>query len=94
MHVKAFYAGCRDDLQAKLSKVLEEPELLSHKDRKACPGRYEVKLIADLGRRMEGTAPAARQPGASSAGVDEHEPHRRDLGHDAAGAEPDVEPDV
>ena len=142
VHVKACYAGRRGDLQASLGDVREKPEVLSHEDRKACPGRYEVKLIADLGRRMEGvktfvqaleehvpafytevgqhlqrwvpaapkvpgttktegrngemegTAPASRQPGASSAGVDEREPHRRAQGHDAAGTEPDVGSDV
>ena len=54
VHVKAFYAGRRDNLEATLSEVRKEPEKLSHEDRKACPGRYEVKLVVDLGRRMEG----------------------------------------
>ena len=53
IHVKAAY-GRREDLQAPLAKVREDPAVLSKDDPKICPKRFEVKLISDLGRRMEG----------------------------------------
>ena len=53
IHIKAAY-GRREDLQATLSKVREDPAVLSRDDPKICPKRFEVKLISDLGRRMEG----------------------------------------
>ncbi len=53
IHIKAAY-GRRDDLQAGLAKVREDPAVLSRDDPKICPRRFEVKLISDLGRRMEG----------------------------------------
>ena len=53
VHVKAVY-GRRGDVQGALGKVRENPEVLSKEDPKACPRRFEVKLISDLGRKMEG----------------------------------------
>ena len=53
IHIKAAY-GRRDDLQAGLARVREDPAVLSRDDPKICPRRFEVKLISDLGRRMEG----------------------------------------
>ena len=53
VHVKAIY-GRRQDIQASLGKVRENPGALSKEDPKACPRRFEVKLITDLGRKMEG----------------------------------------
>ena len=53
VHVKAAY-GRREDIQAALAKVRENPAILSKDDAKICPVRFEVKLISDLGRRMEG----------------------------------------
>ena len=53
IHVKAAY-GRREDIQAALGKVREHPETLTKEDPKICPRRFEVKLISDLGRRMEG----------------------------------------
>ena len=53
IHIKAAY-GRREDLQAPLAKVREDPAELSKDDPKICPSRFEVKLITDLGRRMEG----------------------------------------
>ena len=53
IHVKAAY-GRREDIQAALGKVRENPGILSKEDPKICPRRFEVKLISDLGRRMEG----------------------------------------
>ena len=53
IHIKAAY-GRRDDLQAGLAKVREDPAVLSTDDPKICPRRFEVKLISDLGRKMEG----------------------------------------
>ena len=53
IHVKAAF-GRREDIQAALGKVREHPETLTKEDPKICPRRFEVKLISDLGRRMEG----------------------------------------
>ena len=53
IHIKAAY-GRREDVQAPLAKVREDPAELSKDDPKICPSRFEVKLITDLGRRMEG----------------------------------------
>ena len=53
VHVKAVY-GHREDIQAALGKVREDPEILAKEDPKICPRRFEVKLITDLGRKMEG----------------------------------------
>ena len=53
IHIKAAY-GRRDDIQATLAKVREDPAALGRDDPKICPRRFEVKLISDLGRRMEG----------------------------------------
>ena len=53
IHVKAVY-GRREDIQAALCKVREDPGMLSKEDPKICPGRFQVKLISDLGRKMEG----------------------------------------
>ena len=54
IHIKAAYAGRREDIQAALAKVREDPAVLGKDDAKVCPTRFEVKLISDLGRRMEG----------------------------------------
>ena len=53
IHVKAAY-GRREDIQAPLDKLRENPGILGKEDPKICPGRFEVKLISDLGRKMEG----------------------------------------
>ncbi len=53
VHVKAVY-GRRQDIQAPLGRVRENPGVLAKEDPKACPRRFEVKLITDLGRKMEG----------------------------------------
>ena len=53
IHIKAAY-GRREDLQAALARVREDPSVLSKDDPKICPKRFEVKLISDPGRRMEG----------------------------------------
>ena len=53
IHIKAAY-GRREDLQAGLAKVREDPAVLGREDPKICPKRFEVKLISDLGKRMEG----------------------------------------
>lgn len=53
IHIKAAY-GRREDIQAALAKVREDPAVLGREDPKICPKRFEVKLISDLGRRMEG----------------------------------------
>ncbi len=52
IYLKAAY-GRREDLQATLAGVREDPNVLSKDDPKICPRRFEVKLISDLGRRME-----------------------------------------
>lgn len=53
VHVKAIY-GRREDIQHPLSVVQEDPGEMSKDDPKVCPRRFEVRLISDLGRRMEG----------------------------------------
>ena len=53
IHVKAVY-GRRGDMQAPLAIVRETPEKISKDDPKICPVRFEVKLVSDLGKRMEG----------------------------------------
>ena len=54
IHIRAAYAGRREDIQAALAKVRDDPAALGKDDAKVCPTRFEVKLISDLGRRMEG----------------------------------------
>ena len=53
VHIRAAY-GRREDIQAALAKVREDAEALAKDDPRICPSRFEVKLITDLGRRMEG----------------------------------------
>ena len=53
VHVKAIY-GRRQDIQHPLGVVRENPGVMSKDDPKTCPRRFEVRLISDLGRRMEG----------------------------------------
>ena len=53
VHVKAIY-GRREDIQHPLDVVRENPGVMSKDDVKICPRRFEVRLISDLGRRMEG----------------------------------------
>ena len=53
VHVKADY-GRRENIQSPLGVARETPEALSKDDPKICPRRFEVKLISDLGRKMEG----------------------------------------
>lgn len=53
VHVKAIY-GRREDIQHPLAVVRENPGVMSKDDPKICPRRFEVRLISDLGRRMEG----------------------------------------
>ena len=53
IHVKAVY-GRREDIQAALARVRENPGILGKEDPKICPRRFEVKLIGDLGRKIEG----------------------------------------
>ena len=53
VHVTAVY-GRRQDIQAALDKVREDPSILCMEDPKVCPKRFEVKLITVLGRRMDG----------------------------------------
>ena len=54
IHIKAAYYGRRKDIQEPLAKVREDPATLATDDSKICPSRFEVMLISDLGRRMEG----------------------------------------
>ena len=54
VHIKAAYGGRRQDTQGALDKVRENPNTLDGVDPKICPKRFEVKLVSDLGRRMEG----------------------------------------
>ena len=54
IHIKAAYGGRRQDTQGALDKVRENPNTLDSVDPKICPKRFEVKLVSDLGRRMEG----------------------------------------
>ena len=53
IHIKALY-GRREEIQKSLASVLEDPATLAKDDSKICPSRFEVMLISDLGRRMEG----------------------------------------
>ena len=53
IHIRAAY-GRREDIQVALAKVREDPGELAKDDPKICPSRFEVKLISDLGRKMEG----------------------------------------
>ena len=53
VHVKAIY-GRREDIQHPLGVVREDPRVMSKDDLKVCPKRFELRLISDLGRRMEG----------------------------------------
>ena len=53
IHIMAAY-GRREDIQAALVKVREDPATLAKDDSKICPLRFEVKLISDLRRKMEG----------------------------------------
>lgn len=53
VHVTAVY-GRRQDIQAALDKVREDPGTLCKEDPRVCPKRFEVKLISVLGRRMDG----------------------------------------
>ena len=53
VHIKAAY-GRREDIQAPLGRVRENPGILCNEDPKICPRRFEVKLTNDLGRKMEG----------------------------------------
>ena len=53
IHIRAAY-GRREDIQTALSRVREDSAALSKDDPKVCPSRFEVKLISDLGRKMEG----------------------------------------
>ena len=53
VHVKAIY-GRREDIQHPLSVVEKNPGVMSNDDPKICPRRFEVRLIGDLGRKMEG----------------------------------------
>ena len=53
VHVKAIY-GRRQDIQHPLGVVRENPGVMSKDDLKICPKRFEVRLISDLGRKMEG----------------------------------------
>ena len=51
IHIKAAYAGRREDIQAALAKVREDPAVLGKDDAKVCPTRFEVKLISDSGTK-------------------------------------------
>ncbi len=53
VHVKAIY-GRREDTQHPLNVLRKNPGVASKDDPKICPRRFEVKLIDDLGRKMEG----------------------------------------
>ena len=53
VHVRALY-GRRQDIQAPLAKVREDPGVLGKEDPKVCPTRFEVRLITPLGRKMDG----------------------------------------
>ena len=53
IHIKALY-GRREEIQESLASVLKDPATLAKDDSKICPSRFEVMLISDLGRRMEG----------------------------------------
>ena len=53
VHVRAQY-GRRQDVQAALGKVRDNPEVLTKDDPRICPTRFEVRLITLLGRKMDG----------------------------------------
>ena len=46
--------GEGEDIQHPLSVVEKNPGVMSNDDPKICPRRFEVRLIGDLGRKMEG----------------------------------------
>ena len=54
VHIKAAYGGRRQDAQEALDKIRENPNTLDSVDPKICPKRFEVKIVSDIGRRMEG----------------------------------------
>ena len=54
VHIKAAYGGRRQDTQEALDKIRENPNTLDSVDPKICPKRFEVKIVSDIGRRMEG----------------------------------------
>ena len=53
VHVRAVY-GRRQDVQAALAKVREDPGVLGKDDPRICPTRFEVRLVTPLGRKMDG----------------------------------------
>lgn len=53
VHVRAVY-GRRQDVQAALARVREDPGVLGKDDPRICPSRFEVRLVTPLGRRMDG----------------------------------------
>jgi hypothetical protein len=53
VHVRAIY-GRREDIQHPLNVVQKDPGIASKDDPKICPTRFEVRLLGDLGRKMEG----------------------------------------
>ena len=53
VHVRAVY-GRRQDVQAALAKVREDPGVLGKDDARICPTRFEVRLVTPLGRKMDG----------------------------------------
>ena len=53
VHVRAVY-GRRQDVQAALARVREDPGVLGKEDPKVCPNRFEVRLVTPLGRKMDG----------------------------------------
>ena len=53
VHVRAVY-GRRQDVQAALARVREDPGVLGKDDPRICPTRFEVRLVTPLGRKMEG----------------------------------------
>lgn len=53
IHVRSVY-GRRQDIQAGLGKVREDPGVLSKENPRICPTRFEVRLISVLGRKMDG----------------------------------------
>ena len=48
VHIRAAY-GRREDIQAPLGRVRENPGTLCNDDPKICPRRFEVKLTSDPG---------------------------------------------
>ena len=53
VHVRAVY-GRRQDVQAALARVREDPAVLCKDDPRICPTRFEVRLVTPLGRKMDG----------------------------------------